>query len=176
MFQIFSCLVDTLLKTYAQTDGLEFCHFYYKLQNPRSQSQLTWANIHPPSAVVSPHEMDRTVRRGSSLYPWETENPFICSAWKPDWRKWITGNMSVPAVIMLQRCYRTRPEGRGVGGGEENSDTSLVSLQVFSPLLSFSYCLPYSHTHRQCTMSACFKSVMTFTMCWRVNFTVACST
>lgn len=128
----------------------------------------------PPSTVVSPHEMDLTVRRGSSLYPWETENPFIGSAWKPDWRKWITGNMSVPAVIMLQRCYGTRPEGWGVGGGEENSDTSLVSLQVFSPspLSFFNAC--HIHTHKSCTSNTYFTSVTTF-MCWRVNFTVVTS-
>lgn len=34
--------------------------------------------------------------------------------------------------------------GLGVGGGEENSDTSLVSLQVFSFVLF--QCLSYSHT------------------------------
>lgn len=54
--------------------------------------------------------MDITVRWGSSLYPWETENPFIGWAWKPDWRKWIIGNRSVPAVIMLQRRYCTLPQ------------------------------------------------------------------
>lgn len=55
--------------------------------------------------------------------------------------------MSVPAVIMLQRCYRTRPEGRGVGGGEENSDTSLVSLQVFFPLFCPFLIACHIHTH-----------------------------
>lgn len=53
--------------------------------------------------------MDITVRRGSLLYPWETENPFIGWAREPDWRKWIIGNRSVPAVIMLQRRCRTLP-------------------------------------------------------------------
>lgn len=64
------------------------------------------------------HEMDITIRRGSSLYPWETENPFIGWAWKPDWRKWIIGNRSVPAVIMLQRCCCTLPQRwNGMGAG-----------------------------------------------------------
>lgn len=65
-----------------------------------------------------PHEIDITARRGSSLYPWETENPFIGSAQEPDWRKWIIGNWSVPPVIMLQHCYRTQPQRwDGMGAG-----------------------------------------------------------
>ncbi len=64
------------------------------------------------------HEMDITVSRGSSLYPWETENPLIGWARKPDWRKWIIGNRSVPAVIMLQRRCRTPPQRcDGMGAG-----------------------------------------------------------
>lgn len=73
------------------------------------------------------HEMDITVRQGSSLYPWETENPFIGWAWKPDWRKWIIGNRSVPAVIMLQRRCRTLPQRWGGMG----ASFSLVSLTFF---------------------------------------------
>lgn len=78
------------------------------------------------------HEMDITVRWGSSLYPWETENPFIGWAWKPDWRKWIIGNRSVPAVIMLQRSCRTLPHyDRGGLGWVRGASFSLVSLTSF---------------------------------------------
>lgn len=75
------------------------------------------------------HEMDITARWGSSLYPWETKNPFIGWAWKPDWRKWIIGNRSVPAVIMLQRCYRTLPQRWD--GMSRGASFSLVSLTFF---------------------------------------------
>lgn len=115
--------------------------------------------------------MDLTVRRGSSLYPWETENPFIGSAWKPDWRKWITGNMSVPAVIMLQRCYRTRPEGWGWVAVKRIVILLLFHYKFF--LLSF-FNACHIHTHKSCTRSTYFTSVMTF-MCWRVKFTVVTS-
>lgn len=91
------------------------------------------------------HEMDITVRRGSSLYPWETENPFIGWARKPDWRKWIIGNRSVPAVIMLQRRCRTLPQrwdGMGWARGASFSLVSLTSFHIVNTVILSS--LPHS--------------------------------
>lgn len=48
-----------------------------------------------------------------SLRNWESIHRLGSETWLPDCRKWITGNRSVPAVIMLQRFCRTRPWGGG---------------------------------------------------------------
>lgn len=101
--------------------------------------QLAWTEI-PPGEWPLLREMDLTIHGGSSLYPWETENPFIGSAPKPDWRKWITGNRSVPAVIMLQCFCRTRPWGGGALMARLLFYCKLFFAIFFFNRMSFSYC------------------------------------
>lgn len=120
--------------------------------------------------VASVHEMDTPVRIGSSLYPWETENPFIGSTRKPDWRKWIIGNRGAPAVIMLQRCvYRTRQESWGWGWGWGK----LFHLKVL--FLFPLYSLLSSHTNtRALTYSQSYTSSSTTTSVWTMTFIKLC--
>lgn len=130
------------------------------------------------------HEMDITVWRGSSLYPWETENPFIGWAWKPDWRKWIIGNRSVPAVIMLQRCCRTLPQRwNGMSTGCLFSLVSLASFLVVNTLslpstglilppcppfscFKWSFCLLH-YCYQTQTDKSSWKFLSTILPCWR---------